>query len=127
MERETKQFDDTLHSGFIYTNPEGKAEIDYSQSPAPTVDAVQEMSWHIDNNAYRNVTKADGSVWTKEEVLDAISEGHVDAFTINQIRFPPTFEGTWFTEHFPLLFDDRNFGERIGNIVLQGFNREPRV
>jgi hypothetical protein len=126
MEQETQQFEEIRHSGYAYIEPDGKGVVDFSQSPEPGEDVSQEMGWHMENKAYRNVAKTDGSGWSKEDVLDAISGGHADAFTINRFRFPPSFDGTWITEHFPMQFDDRDFGERLANRVLQGFNREPR-
>ena len=126
MSGETLQFRDDPHAGFVYTQPEGKGEIDFSQAPEPSDDVATEMGWHMDNMAYQNVTPEGDAGWTKEAVLNAIQQGHADAFTINRFRFPPTFEGEWITVHFPVLFDDRDFGERIANRVMQGFNREPR-
>jgi hypothetical protein len=125
MTGEVVQFDDSLHEGYVYTDPEGKIEVDFSDVPEPG-DVTVEMKWHTDHLAYRNVTLEGDNGWTKEKVLDAIQEGHADAFRINRFRFPPAEWGEWITEHFPMLFDDRGFGERVANRTLQGFNREPR-
>ncbi len=111
---------------YVYSDPEGKADIDRSTPPEPDEDLATEASWHMRHKAYLDVSKADGSSWTKQEVLDAIYAGHADAFTINRFRFPPTEEGIWITEHFPLRFDDVGLGQRVADATLEGFGMDPR-
>lgn len=129
MEKEHINPESAIHEGFEYSDPEGKSEIDRTDDKRPVEfgEMREEAAWHQEKLTYTTVTKTDGTDWTKETLLDAIEAGHVDVFTMNSFRFPPTFEGEWITTFTALHFDDREFGERSANTVLVGFNRQPQL
>ena len=113
------------HPGFEYTDPEGKVALIPVQQPE-FYNLEEEAAWHQEHLALQTVIQENGADWTKDSILDAIEQGHVDAFRMNSFRFPPTFEGEWITTFTALYFDNREFGDRIANTVLTGFNRDQR-
>ncbi|HUD06825.1 MAG TPA: hypothetical protein VMR34_02965 [Candidatus Saccharimonadales bacterium] len=125
MSIEQKGVEVAEHAGYLYEDPEGKTEIDLSDLPSfDTIEA--EAAWQQSQLAYRFVAPIEGG-WDKEKLLAAIKDGHIDAFSKNSVRFPPVPEGTWYDSFTTYYFDDRDFGDRLANTVLQGFNREPRT
>ena len=116
MEAETPEFK--------YVEPEGKSVIE-GIDPPEFNSAEEEANWHRENLAYRLALNEDG--WDKERLLDAVGNGSVDVFGVeSHFEFPP-WSGNWTTTFFALRFDDREVGERIANVVLEGFNRKPRT
>jgi hypothetical protein len=128
MEKEHKSSEQNFHEGFEYNAPKGKDEVDRTkEKPNKFKGIQQEANWHQERLEYTTVNHTDGTEWSKDSLLDAIEAGHVDVFTMNSFRFPPTFDGEWLTTFTALFFDDREFGERFANTVLVGFNRQPQL
>ncbi len=125
MNREPIESKSDSDSGFVYSEPEGKLDVIAAECP-DFRGIEEEFTWHQKQLAFRTVGQPDSREWDKESLLSAIEQGHVDAFSMNRFRFPPTIDGEWLTTFTAFSFDDREFGDRLANTVLGGFNRDPR-
>ena len=114
-----------LSTDYEYTRPEGEPEVEERDS-LEFSDMQEEVTYHQERLAFRFVKPAGDKGWSKESVLKAIGEGHVDAFSVNWITFPPVPGGHRIPQHTAYYFDDREFGDKVANAVLKGFKRPPR-
>lgn len=65
-------------------------------------------------------TKGSGNYsWEKDEVLNAIEEGEVDAIEVNSMFGSNPMTSAW-------KFEDRDLGNRVANETLYGFDRPRR-
>jgi hypothetical protein len=84
----------------------------------------EEAQLHLKTGNYAVVERTDDNAWAKEALLDAIEAGDVDLFRVGP---PLSLVGEPMSrEHTAVYFKDREFGDRIANVVLAGFSREYR-
>ncbi|HUD03350.1 MAG TPA: hypothetical protein VMR51_00990 [Patescibacteria group bacterium] len=108
--------------------PEGKDGVQKLEKPDSFIGMEEEFVFHRDNLDFQYVFPIGQVAWTKDSLLDAITNGKVDCFTVEPPLYllTPESGNNIRLGHSAYYFDDREFGERIANIVLAGFNRHPR-